>query len=238
MELMAFNQQPLVQEAGGMLAIQVGSAERMVFLRKVYTLFSLTIGLFAGVTWWASSSEFALSLVAPIFRGGFFGYMILMLVMFGLLRVAAGRFPINLVALGLFATVEGLLTGPLVTFAIGVGGTEVVAQAAVLTGVVFGALTIYTLTSKRDFSFMRAALWTGFGVVFGFVLLGWLFGFNTSGWGVSAAFVLLMAGFVIYDTSNIMRHYPTTAVVPAVCALFLDVVIMFKHILMLLSRRK
>ena len=220
-----------------MMAIQVSSAERMAFLRKVYSLFSLTIVFFTGVTWWASNSQLALSLVAPIYRGGFLGYMVLMMVMFGVLRLSANRFPINIIALGIFATIEGLLTGPLVTFAIGQGGPEVVAQAAVLTGVVFGALTIYTLTSKRDFSFMRAALWTCFAVLIGFLLLGWLFGFGTSGIGVSICFVLLMAGFVIYDTSNIMRHYPTTAVVPAVCALFIDVVIMFKHILMLLSRR-
>ena len=48
---------------------------------------------------------------------------------------------------------------------------------------------------------------------------------------------MLMAGFVLYDTSNIMRRYPVNAAVPAAIAIFLDVVIMFKHMLLLLSNR-
>ncbi|MDP6850563.1 MAG: Bax inhibitor-1 family protein [Planctomycetota bacterium] len=221
----------------GMMAIQVSSAERMAFIRKVYSLFSLALVLFAGTTWWACQSEFALRLIMPLLGGGILKFLLLMLLMFGMLRLAMNRFPINIFALGAFAFFMGLMTGPLVTMALAQGGVEVVAQAAVLTTVVFGGLTLYALTSKTDFSFLRAGLWIGFSILIGFLLLGWLFGFNTGGWGVSAGFVLLMSGFVLYDTSNIMRRYPTTAAVPAAIALFLDFVIMFQHILRLLSRR-
>jgi modulator of FtsH protease len=228
----------------GMLAIQVGSAERMAFLRKVYSLFSLAMGVFAATAWWATENETALRLVAPIAGGGFLGMLLFMGLAFFMLRVAAGRFPLNLIALVAFAAFEGLFTGVLITSVIatreafGPGdGLEIVTQAAVLTGVVFAGLTLFTLTSKKDFSFLRAGLWTCFWVLIGMALIGWLFGFDLYGWGMSLGWVLLMAGFLIYDTSNIMRHYPVTAAVPAAIAIFLDVVIMFKHLLMLLSRR-
>ncbi len=227
-----------------MLAIQVGTAERMAFLRKVYSLFTMAMVVFAGTAWWATDNDTAMGLIAPILGGGMLGLVIFMAVAFGLLRVAASRFPLNIIALILFAMFEGLMSGALITWVLqgrenfGPGdGAEIVTQAAVLTGVVFGGLTLFTLTSKKDFSFLRAGLWVCFSVLIGLALIGWLFGFSLAGWGMSLGWVLLMAGFVIYDTSNIMRHYPVTAAVPAAIAIFLDVVIMFKHLLMLLSRR-
>ncbi len=232
---------PAAERYRGMLAIQVSAPERLAFLRKVYSLFGAAIVAFAGVTWWATNNETALRLVAPVLSHGFIGVVLLMGLLFMLLRVASSSFPLNMIALFAFAAAEGLLTGPLVTVILREQpdhGAMVVTQAAVLTAVVFGGLTLYTLTSRRDFSFLGAALWTGFAILMGFALLGWLFGFDAGTWGASLGWVLLMSGFVIYDTSNIMRRYPVTAAVPAAIALFLDVIILFRELLFLLSRRR
>jgi len=221
----------------GMMAIQVSTPERLTFLKKVYGLFSLALVIFAGATWVGSTNEAVLGMVLPLLGKGFLAYILIMFAMFALLRMTASRFPLNLIGLGVFAVFEGLLTGPLVYYVVGTSGVEVVAQAAILTTVVFGSLTLFAWTSKKDFSFMRGALWAGLGVLVGFILLSFLFGYSASGWGVSAAFVLLMAGFVLYDTSNIMRHYPIDQAPAAAAGLFLNFVIMFRNILMLLARR-
>lgn len=224
----------------GTLAIQVDSPARMAFLRKVYSLFGLALLIFAGTAWWASSTTAGQQLVAPIYRMGWIGMIAIMAVMFLVLRLCATRFPINVIALGGFAVVEGLITAPLILFVTQARpetASSIIAQAGVLTGVVFGGLTLYTLTSKRDFSFLGAGLWVGFAILIGAALLSMIFGLNLSQIGISIGWVILMAGFTVYDTSNIMRRYPTTMAAAAAAMLFLDVVIMFKQILLLLSSR-
>ena len=47
----------------------------------------------------------------------------------------------------------------------------------------------------------------------------------------SAAMVLLAAGFVLYDTSNVLHHYRTTQHVAAALALFASVALLFWYIL-------
>ena len=49
---------------------------------------------------------------------------------------------------------------------------------------------------------------------------------------------LIFCGFILFDTSNIMRHYPLEAYVPATIALYLDFVNLFIYILSLLGRRR
>jgi len=209
---------------------------RMAFLRKVYSLFTFAMILFSGVTYWASSSEWAFNLVAQM---GFIGLIVLLAGVFFLARVTASRFPLNLIGLGAFAAVYGFLAGPQVAMALEVGGPQVVLQAAVLTSVVFLGLTSYVLLTKKDFSWMRGALWAGFALMFGIAILS-MFGIGGSivaGMGWSIAWVLLMAGFMLYDTSNILHRYPADQAASAALTIFLDFVIMFLHILRLLSRR-
>ena len=54
---------------------------------------------------------------------------------------------------------------------------------------------------------------------------------------ISSAVVLLMAGMILYDTSNIMRRYPTNAHVSAAMELFVDVIMLFKFLLLILMNR-
>ncbi|HCB32016.1 MAG TPA: hypothetical protein DEP39_01890, partial [Deltaproteobacteria bacterium] len=44
---------------------------------------------------------------------------------------------------------------------------------------------------------------------------------------MSGASVLLFSGFILYDTSNIMRYYGTDEYVSATLALYLDVLNLF-----------
>ena len=63
-----------------------------------------------------------------------------------------------------------------------------------------------------------------------------LFGFNLGTW-----FSIAMIGFagaaVLYDTSNIMHHYPQDKYVAASMALFASIAMMFWYILRLIMSR-
>lgn len=238
---MAFEHHTQTYGSSGPLAVQVSSMERMAFLKKVYSLFGMALSIFALTAWWGTVSPTGQAIWASVLGTHWLAYLGIVLGSMFLLRLVAHRYPLNLLMLGLFAAIMGLFTAPLLVFTLVSNpdaGPTIIAQAGTLTAVVFAGLTLYTLTSRRDFSFMGAGLWVGFAILFGFGLLGMLFGWDTSGWGVSLAWVLLMAGFVVYDTSNIMRRYPTNMAVAAACAIFIDVVILFQRLLMLLNRRR
>lgn len=233
---------------------------RLAFLRKVYTLFSAAMVVWMGTTLLVTFNEALLGKAIGLMSGGFLGFILLMGLMFLLLRLTAtAGTGISLLGLGLFGVLEGFLTAPLVYIAMAssaglevmvdgqaaiepamlLDASNIVTQAFALTCAVFAGLTTYALTTKRDFLWLRGALWMGFFGLMAIVLLSF-FGIGgniVSGWGFSAAFVVLMGGFVLYDTQNIMKRYPEHMAAAAAATLLIDFIIMFKHILMLLMNR-
>ena len=101
----------------------------------------------------------------------------------------------------------------------------------------FSGLTGYVFVSGKDFSFLGGALAIALFALLGIAIAGWIFGFSVGIW-YSVIAVLVFAGYILYDTSKVLHHYPVTAHVSAAIVLFVDVVLLFKHILILLSRRR
>lgn len=227
----------------------------MAFIRKVYSLFTAAMLVWAGTTALVMSNESLIMLFAPLFGGGFLVWIGIMAVLFLILRMTAASFPLNLVGLGVFAILEGLITAPFIvmvtgSFAVSPTGalalnisSETVAitgQAFALTAAIFGSLTAYVLTTKKDFSFMRGALFLGFGLMFGLMVLSFFWGGAAGivgGTGFAVAMVLLFAGFMLYDTSNIVHRYPANMAAAAAASLLIDFVAMFRWILILMSNR-
>lgn len=233
---------------------------RLGFLRKVYTLFSGAMVVWMGTTLLVTFNEGLLETAIGLMGGGFLGFMLLIGAMFLLLRLTAtAGTGISLLGLGLFGVLEGFLTAPLVYIAMCQGndvamaalqqgvlvpeqlslGTGIVTQAFALTCAVFGGLSFYALTTKRDFLWMRGALYMGFAALMVLIVLS-LFGIGSGivgGTGFAFAFVLLMGGFVLYDTQNIMKRYPPNMAAAAAATLLIDFIIMFKYILMIFMRR-
>jgi FtsH-binding integral membrane protein len=113
------------------------------------------------------------------------------------------------------------------------GGMAIVNQAAVLTLIVFGGLTLTVFLTRADFSgigpFLFAASWALVAVI----VAGILFGFGLGLW-ISFLCIALAAGYILYDTSNILHHYRTDEHVAASLELFADVSLLFYHILRVL----
>jgi FtsH-binding integral membrane protein len=100
----------------------------------------------------------------------------------------------------------------------------------------FAGLTAIVFTTRQDFSFLGALLkWGGF-CALGLILASVLFGFNL-GVAFSAAMVTLAGAAILYDTSNILHHYPHDKYVGASLELFASVVMLFWYLLRLFSRR-
>jgi FtsH-binding integral membrane protein len=135
--------------------------------------------------------------------------------------------------LTLYVLLEALIFLPILTIATTFpqfAGKNLPLQAGIVTLVVFGGLTAAVFWSRKDFSFLGPILWVGAWLALGFVIAAVLFGFSL-GLVFSVAVVALAAGFIIYDTSNIIHHYGTNEHVAASLQLFASLALMFYYIL-------
>ena len=207
-------------------AASVTTSDRLVFIKKVYSLLAMSMGT-AAVGAYLGSGPLLL-LVAP-------NMMLFFILQIGLIFFAsfAARKPgLNMIALFSFTTVSGLTLGPLLYQV----GPSIAAEAFGLTAVTFAGLSMYVVYSKKDFSFMSGFLMTGLIVlVVGGLLNMFFIQSGMMHFVMSGASVLLFSGFILYDTSNILRYYGTDEHVSATLALYLDVLNLFIALLSILG---
>ncbi len=195
-------------------------------LRNTYALLALTL-LFSSVT---AAITMALNLPHP-------GLVMTLLGYFGLLFLTT-RFRNSGIGLAMVFALTGFMgytLGTLLNVYLGLpNGPQLVMTALGGTGVTFLALSGYTLVSRKDFSFMGGFLIAGILVAF-LAGLGAVF-FDMSGLAlaVSAMFVLLMAGLIMYETSNII-HGGETNYIMATVTLYVAIYNLFTSLLHLLG---
>ena len=167
--------------------------------------------------------------------GGKFAWIALMVAFVGAGYVAqimaqAASKPLQYAGLGLYIAVEAVIFLPILWKAGQMTGQPVVAQAGLMTLLVFGGLTTFVFVSGKDFSFMGPMLavlsFAALGLVIASVFLGFSLGLV-----FSVAMVVLAAGMIVYDTSNVMRNYGTDQHVGAALSLFASLATMFFYIL-------
>ena len=210
-------------------ASSAATSDRLVFIKKVYSLLALSM-VTASIGAYLGTGPLLL-LVAP-------NMMLFFILQIGLVFFAsfAARKPgLNIIALFSFTTVSGLTLGPILYRYLSVN-PSIVVQALVMTAITFFALTAYVIISRKDFSFMSGFLMTGLivvvlsGIINMFFMQSTMLQLVTSG-----ASVLLFSGFILYDTSNIIRYYGTDEHVSATLALYLDILNLFIALLSILG---
>jgi len=207
-------------------AASVTTTERLVFIKKVYSLLAMSMGTAAIGAYMGSGP--LLLLVAP----NMMLFFILQIALIFFASFAARKPGLNMVALFSFTTVSGLTLGPLLYQV----GPSIAAEAFALTAITFAGLSMYVVYSKKDFSFMSGFLMTGLIVlVVGGLLNMFFIQSGMMHFVMSGASVLLFSGFILYDTSNIMRYYGTDEYVSATLALYLDVLNLFIALLSILG---
>ncbi len=111
-----------------------------------------------------------------------------------------------------------------------------ISSAAIVTLVGFAALTAIAFLTRKDFSFLGGILrWAGF-VALGLIAAGLIFGFQL-GTFFSVAMVAFAGAAILYDTSNVIHHFPEDRYVGAALELFASVALMFWYILQLFISR-
>jgi modulator of FtsH protease len=113
-------------------------------------------------------------------------------------------------------------------------GSQIVMTAMGGTGAIFLGLSGYALTSRKDFSFMGGFLLTGILVAFLAGLGAMFFEMPGLSLAVSAMFILLMSGLILYETSNII-HGGETNYIMATVTLYVSIFNLFTSLLHLLG---
>lgn len=113
----------------------------------------------------------------------------------------------------------------------------VITSAAAITLVAFAALTMVVFWTRKDFSFLRGILMWGGIVAIALIVGGAIFGFQL-GTYFSVAMVALAGASILYDTSNVLHHYPEDRYVAAALELFASVALMMWYVLRLLMSRR
>ena len=207
-------------------AASVSTTDRLAFIKKVYTLLAMSMGS-AAVGAYLGSGPLLL-LVAP----NMMLFFILQIALIFFASFAARKPGLNMVALFSFTTVSGLTLGPLLYQV----GPSIAAEAFALTAITFAGLSLYVVYSRKDFSFMSGFLMTGLIVlVVGGLLNMFFIQSGMMHFVMSGASVLLFSGFILYDTSNILRYYGTDEYVSATLALYLDILNLFIALLSILG---
>ncbi|MBL4883167.1 MAG: US12 family protein [Planctomycetaceae bacterium] len=219
-------------------AIDAVREERAAFIRRTYAHLAGAICVFAGLLYIISNND---ALVFPLLKLMGVANGFLFLGMFIGASWIANSWAMNgkslttqYMGLALYTVAEAIIFAPVCYFVSTMIGTpELLFQAAGLTLVVFGGLTAFVMITGADFSFMRGFLVVGSLVAFAALIFGAISGFHMGLW-FSVAMIGLSAGYILYDTSNVMRHYRTDQHVAAALALFASVALMFWYMIQLL----
>ena len=208
-------------------AVQESALATNKVLRNTYLLLSMTL-LFS-----AAMAGVSMALSLPYFGAiiTLVGYFGLLFLTYKLKHSAAG-----IIAVFALTGFMGLTLGPVLTFyltAIPNGG-ELVMTALGATGLIFIGLSAYVLTTKKNFSFMGGFLMVGMLGLLAVIVIGLFVNLSAFQMAISAGVVLLMGGFIVYETSAII-HGGQTNYILATVSLYVSLYNIFINLLYLLG---
>jgi len=204
---------------------------RLGFLRKVYGLLAIQLTIttiIGGVCLFTPG-------VKELVQANSWVMIPAFLLSFGLLialQVKRKEAPLNLILLAAFTVVEAYTVGVLVTFF----DQHVVIQAFFLTAAVVVGLTAFTFQTKRDFSHIGSALYTGLIILIlgGFMQI--FLGNELTETAIAVGGAFLFSLFIIFDTQMIMTRLSAEEYIFATIQLYLDIINLFIEILKILEK--
>ena len=197
-------------------------------IRNTYTLLSMTLlfsALMAGVSTY---------LVMPPAT-----YLISVFGALGLVWFVLPRMANSANGIWIVFAITGLLgfgLGPILNMYLSLpNGPQIVGTALGGTGAIFLGLSGYALTTRKDFSFLGGFLMTGFIVVLLAALANIFLAIPALSLTISAAVILIMSGFILYDTSRMVREGASANYLLMTVSLYLSMFNIFIHLLHLLG---
>jgi FtsH-binding integral membrane protein len=143
--------------------------------------------------------------------------------------------PLQYAALVGFVTAQAIIFLPMLWLAIELQ-PGIIESAVGVTLLGTAALTAVVFITRKDFSFLRGILFWLFGLAIVAIIGSLLFGFELGTW-FSVAMIGFAGAAVLFDTSNILHHYPEDRYVGAALALFASIAMMFWYVLRLFMSR-
>lgn len=195
-------------------------------IRNTYILLSLTL-LFSALTAGVAMATQAPMLNVWLVLGGYFG----LLFVTNALRNSAW----GLLAVFALTGFMGYTLGPILNTYLSLpNGAQTVMMAMGSTAAIFLGLSAYVMTTRKDFSYMGGFLAVGILVGFLASIGAFFFDLPSLSLAVSAMFVLLMSGLILYETSNII-HGGETNYILATISLYVSIYNLFLSLLQLLG---
>ncbi len=194
-------------------------------IKNTYMLLSMTL-IFSGVMAYLSiamNASFGIAFGATIV-----GIVMLWFVLPKTQNSAAGV-PVIFLITGLL----GFGLGPMLSHYLSVN-PSIVMLAMGGTGTIFLGLSGYALTTRKDFSFMGGFIFVGMLVAIGAMVVNIFLGIPALALAVSAAVIMIMSGFILFQTSA-MIHGGETNYIAATAGLFLSILNIFTSLLHILG---
>ena len=192
-------------------------------IRNTYTLLAMTLA-FSAVT-----AGVAMVLNMPplhwlVTLGGYFGLLFL--------TYKCANSAMGLACIFALTGFMGLTLGPIISFYLQAfsNGSQLVMMAFGGTAAIFLGLSGYALTTKRDFSFLGGFLMVGILVAFLAGIGAMMFSIPGLSLAVSAMFILLMSGLILFQTSQLV-HEPNTNYILATVSLYVSIFNLFLSLL-------
>jgi len=196
-------------------------------LRNTYILLSLTL-LFSGLT-----AALSMILNMPPMT-----YLISVISGMIIAMFVLPRFANSTAGIGIVFLITGLLgfgLGPILTmYASLPNGSNIIMLSLVGTGVIFMGLSAYALVTRKDFSFLGGFLMVGFLLILLAALANIFLQIPAMSLMISAVVILIMSGFILYDTSRII-HGGETNYVLATIGLYMTIFNIFISLLQILG---
>jgi hypothetical protein len=229
------------QAYGPMIAAQAEQSERVAFLQRTYLHLAgaiIAFGLIELMIFGLVGSERLEPLLAPLFQkwtwllvvGAFMGVSWLA----EYWATSGASRSMQYAGLSLYVVAEALIFVPLLWIA-GKFFPGAIESAGISTIVIFLGLTAIVLGTKADFSFLRYALYLGGLAAMAAILASIFLGFDLGIW-FSIAMVVLVAGMILFQTSNMLHHYRTDQHVAAALGLFASVATLFWYLIQIFMR--
>jgi modulator of FtsH protease len=198
------------------------------FLKATYQLFAAslmaaTVGAYLGLG------------MASMISSWYWGLVILeFALLFGLYAVK-DKPGINLAVLFAFTFISGLTLTPLLSSVFNMpGGASIVAQSFLMTSVAFAGISMFALTTKRDFSSMGKMLLIALIILIVGSVSNIFIGSPILQLGIAMVGAMVFSAFILYDTQQIIKGGFSTPIEAAI-ALYLDFLNLFVSLLQIFA---
>jgi len=201
-------------------------SDRGAFVRQVYTLLAVTLGI--------TTVGAVIGLASP--PALFFPAIIVELILFFGCLGFRRQSPANLVLLLAYTFASGFTLSAVLRVKLATGDGWAIGAALGVTTVIFLALTAYVHVTRVDLDWMGGILFVALlGLVIGLVVV--LVSGRPYPAAMAALSAIIFSGYILYDTSRILLKFNEDEVVAAVLELYLDIVNLFLDILRLMSKK-